>query len=144
MTNPTSYRWLQRLFAATDNSCHHDDDTGDVVQTGIVAVALLMLVLGGLQTALYYHARNTLTAASQAGLQASRGQQQSAGQGQAAALELIRKGSGHLVASPSVMISRSATTVTVTVTGHVQSVIPGISFPTISAHAQGPVERVTH
>lgn len=113
------------------------------LQTAIVATVLLFTIFGIIQTALYLHARNVVTTAANAGVQGARGSGDSAGRGREAALQLIDQSTPKMVTGTSVSVSRSATTVTVVVTSHCASVIPGISYPQIRAQAQGPVERVT-
>ncbi len=113
------------------------------LQTAIVATVLLFMIFGIIQTALYMHARNVVTTAANIGVEGARGSGDSAGRGQAAAMALINASTPKLVTGTSVSVNRSATTVTVVVTSHCKSVIPGISYPQIRAQAKGPVERVT-
>jgi hypothetical protein len=57
-----------------------------------------------------------------------------------AVAEQVLRGSDGLLPAPSVQIERSATTVTVTVSGQVRGPIPWLR-PTVTASAGGPVER---
>lgn len=120
-----------------------DPDAGTVIETAILIPVLLLLIFGIIQTALFYNARNVASTAAQAAVRFAAPQNASAGQGQSAALQLIHDGAGNSLVDTSVKVSRGQDTVSVDVTGRVQSLIPFVNLPMIHAKAQGPVERVT-
>jgi Flp pilus assembly protein TadG len=107
----------------------------------IVPVFLLFLMIM-IQVALWFLARSTALAAARQGVSAARVQPVSLIAGRNAARAFARtSGSGFLL-TPSAFTSRTATTVVVTVTGHVPSLVPGLPIR-VSQAAQAPVERFT-
>lgn len=114
------------------------------LQLVIVFPAVLALIFGGVQTALYYYARNVAIAAAQEGARAAGAQNGSAGAGAAAAADFItRAGGADALPASSVAGSRSGTTATVTVRGRSLSLIPGYPGIDITQSASVPVERIT-
>jgi hypothetical protein len=101
-----------------------------------VVVTMVFLVI---HAALVYHARSVVAAAAQDAARVAQAQGGTAGAGRAVAEEVLH-GSGGLLPAPSVQIERSATTVTVIVSGEVRGPIPWLR-PTVTASAGGPVER---
>ncbi len=114
------------------------------LQLVIVFPAVLALIFGGVQTALYFYARNVAIAAAQEGARAAGAQTGSAGAGTAAAADFIaRAGGPDALPASSVSGSRSATTATVTVRGRSLSLVPGYAGIDITQSASVPVERIT-
>ncbi len=110
----------------------------------VVFPAVLLLIFGVLQGALYYHARNVALAAAEEGLRDARVENASGQAGvQRAESFLADAGGTGVLNSSAVTASRSATQVTVTVTGSAPSVLPGLGGFAVSQSASGPVERVT-
>ena len=114
------------------------------LQLVIIFPAVLALIFGGVQTALYFYARNVAIAAAQEGARAAGAQTGSAGAGAAAAADfIIRAGGPDALPASSVSGSRSATTATVTVRGRSLSLVPGYAGIDITQSASVPVERIT-
>lgn len=97
----------------------------------------------GMQAALFYHARTVAIAAATEGAKAAGGETGKETDGVSAANAFIDEAGGDdVLKGASSTAKRSATTVTVTVTGHSLSVIPGWN-PVIVQSASLPVERLT-
>lgn len=106
----------------------------------ILFIGALFLLLGAFQVALWWNGINVAQAAAQTGYTFARSYQSTAGTGETAALQLINSVGGSL-ANPAVSINLTAETVTVTVTGNVTSILPGLVLPPTSYTLTGPVER---
>ncbi len=114
------------------------------LQLVIVFPAVLALIFGGVQTALYFYARNVAIAAAQEGARAAGAQNGSTGAGTAAAADFIaRAGGPDALPASSVSGNRSGTTATVTVRGRSLSLVPGYAGIDITQSASVPVERIT-
>ena len=100
--------------------------------------AVLLVVALALQFGLVLHAGQVAEAAAQEAVEAAQAQTGGVRAGRAAARSLL-SGLGGLRA-PLIEVHRTATTVTATVTGRAQQVVPGFGTA-VSARAQGPVER---
>ena len=104
----------------------------------LVAPALFLDVIGGMQVAVWYHAKDVVLSAAQTGADTERIAGVSGG-GAAAAAAVADQGG---VDNVSVGVSRSATTVTVTVTGRAHMFVD-LPLATISQSVTVPRERVT-
>lgn len=114
------------------------------LQLVIIFPAVLVLIFGGVQTALYFYARNVAIAAAQEGARAAGAQNGSSGAGTTAATDFItRAGGPDALPASSVSGSRSAVTATVTVRGRSLSLVPGYAGINITQSASVPVERIT-
>lgn len=115
-------------------------DRGSVsVELAILAPATMLVVLLIVQVVLWANATHSAQAAAGAALAAARAETGSAATGQGAAEGAIAQyGDGPLNGS-SVSVSRGSETVTVTVTGTAQSVLPFFDFP-VESSVTGPVE----
>lgn len=115
-------------------------DRGSVsVELAILAPATMLVVLLVVQVVLWANATHTAQAAAGAALAAARAETGSAATGQGAAEGAIAQyGDGPLNGS-SVSVSRGSETVTVTVTGTAQSVLPFFDFP-VESSVTGPAE----
>lgn len=114
------------------------------LQLVILFPAVLLLIFGGVQTALYYYARNVAIAAAQEGARAAAAQYGSASAGSSAATSFIAQAGGNDALPESrVSSSRSAVTATVQVGGRSLSLIPGYAGIVINQSASVPVERIT-
>lgn len=120
------------------------DEGGSVsVELVILLPVLFAVMFLGMQAALFYHARAVAIAAAQEGARAAGGQNATATDGVSAAKAFLTDAGGNGVLSgASATANRSATTVTVVVTGHSLSVIPGWN-PVVAQSASLPVERLT-
>jgi hypothetical protein len=104
----------------------------------IVFPAVLLVVLLALQFGLFLHAGQLAEAAAQEAVEAAQAEDGSADDGRRAARSLL-SGLGGLRA-PAITVRRTATSVTSTVIGRAQQLVPGFSTA-VSASAEGPVER---
>jgi hypothetical protein len=100
--------------------------------------AVLLVVVLALQFGLVLHAGQVAEAAAQEAVEAAQAQAGGVQAGRAAARSLL-SGLGGLHA-PLIEVRRTASTVTSTVTGRAQQVVPGFGTA-VSGSAQGPVER---
>jgi hypothetical protein len=105
----------------------------------ILPVVLLFFMLV-VQATFWFLARDAALSAARQGADASRALGSTEAAGHAAAMAFARQvGSGYLM-DPAASVSRSgAATITVTVTGHVPSFVPGLDVK-VSETAQAPVE----
>ena len=107
-----------------------------------VVVTMVFLVI---HAALVYHARSVVAAAAEGAARVAQAEGGTAG-GRAVADEVLR-GSDGLLPAPSVHVERSATTVTVTVSGQVRGPIPWLRArrsrpaPVVRSNASSPSER---
>jgi Flp pilus assembly protein TadG len=105
---------------------------------------VLLLILGVVQGALYYHARDVALAAAADGLTAARSRAGSAQEGRRAAVAFLgRAGGKDVLPAAQVSAVRTVAEATVTVTGRAMSLLPGLPGWSISQTASGPVERFT-
>ena len=105
--------------------------------------ALFAVMFLGMQGALLYHARTVAIAAAQEGARTAAGLNGSSAAGAQDAYAFVTAAGGDdVLKAPLVTSARSATTATVTVTGHSLSVIPGWT-PAVTQSASAPVERIT-
>ena len=116
------------------------DERGSVSAELVLATPLLLvLIMGVVQFALWQHAEHVADAVAQQGLAVGRLQGETAAAGQAEAQSVLDQlGTGVLV-GPDITATRTATTTTVVVTGHAESVFGLFSLP-VKAVASGPTE----
>lgn len=108
----------------------------------VLATPLLgLLLMAGVQFAVWQHASHMAQAAANEGVQIARAYGSSAAAGRSDTEALLADLSGGALSGTSVSASRSATTATITVTGHAEAVIPGLSLP-IKVTVTAPVERI--
>ena len=109
----------------------------------ILLPALFAVMFLGMQAALYHHARTVAIAAAQEGARTAGGEHGSEASGHSAASAFVREAGGDdVLLGPTVSVTRTATTATVTVTGFSLRVIPGWS-PLVRQSASVPVERLS-
>ncbi|MFF2374778.1 TadE family protein [Streptomyces xiamenensis] len=126
----------------------HRSDRADVRDRGalslemlIVFPAVLLVIMMTVHVGLWWHARNTALAAAQLGAESARVRDATSGEGVARTRDFLSQ-SGGSISGPYVSESRSDATVTIRVTGHVSTMVPGLRLP-IDEHAQAAIERVT-
>ncbi len=112
------------------------------VQLVVFIPLLLLIQFGGLQAALYHHARAVAIGAAQEGARAAATENGSVAAGVAAAESFAADVGRDALGQVVVTGQRSATTATITVTGQSLTVIPGWE-PQVSQSAALPVERLT-
>lgn len=127
-------RLSRRLRAAGDGEAGYN-----IVEFMLTFVALIVITMILIQFALLWHARHVAQAAAQDALRTASDYQSTAAAGQSDGYDYLHQVAPHLVLNPQVAVTRSATTVTVEVTGGVLSVGP--FHLTVRESASGPVER---
>lgn len=106
----------------------------------IVFPAVLFVIMVIVQASLYYMAHNLALAAARQGADVARAFGSSDVSGKSSALTMISQGGSGMLASPAAVVTRSPTTVWVTVTGQAWSIVPGL--PTgVRETVQEPVEH---
>ena len=114
-------------------------ERGSALAESVVILGLLiLLVLGVIQYVIDEHAEQAAQAAASLALATARAQNGSAVEGQAAAQQLLNSLTG-AIHDTTITVERSATQVTVHVTGHVDTLL-GLT-QTIATTSSGPVER---
>lgn len=122
-----------------------DSDRGSSsLELVIVFPALLLIMFGAMQGALYYFASSAALAAAQEGSRAAANEYGSAGEGQAAATSFLAAvGGSDTLQGAQVTANRGAVTATVSVTGRSLSLVPGWGGLAIEQVVSAPVERIT-
>ena len=99
----------------------------------------MLMAVAIVQLALWQHARHVVVAAAQDGARAARVETGTDDAARSRVLTLIEQYGAHLVTAPQVTVDRTPDTVTVVVTGHSLSVIPGLALA-VCGTSTGPVE----
>lgn len=107
--------------------------------TVILSGASVLLVMLVVQLGLFFHARSVMNAAAQDGARAAQVEGATEADARAAAGQILA-GSSNLIEDQAVAVAVGGDTVTVTVTGRVQTVFPGWRGD-LTSSASGPVER---
>ena len=105
-----------------------------------MAVGLVLLLVAAIQAFLWFSSWNIAQSAAQSAYSLARSHEATPGVGENMAYQFLESMGGNL-ASPDVEIIRGAETVSVTVSGTVPSIFPGITLPPVSATVVGPIER---
>lgn len=127
-------------WAASPGTRRRDERGSTLAESVIVLGLLALLVFGIIQYAADEHAEQAAQAAAALALATARAQNGTAGQGQAAGQQLLASLTG-AIHDTTVTVQRTATQVTVRVTGHVDTLL-GFS-QAITVTSSGPVERFT-
>lgn len=135
--DPGARRVLARVQARSHTPCR--DRGMSTVEAVIVLPLLVLLTLVVVQSAQLWHARHVAQAASHAGVQAARGYG-AATDGREATLAYLQAVAPRLLRDPQVVATRTATTVTVSVSAHIPSVVPGLHLG-VQERSGGTVER---
>ncbi len=108
--------------------------------------ALLLLIFGVIQGALFFHGRNVVLAAAEQGVRAGRldGQPNPAGTAVTQARQFLAD-TGELdnLTELTIVPVVDGQQVRLTVSGRTVSLLPGVPGPRVSQTAAGPVERFT-
>ncbi|MEU2514517.1 TadE/TadG family type IV pilus assembly protein [Streptomyces syringium] len=107
----------------------------------MVFPAVLLLVMLAVHVGLWWHARNVALAAAQQGVERARVRGASIGAGTAEAQSFVGRAGGS-ISGAQVSGSRGGQTVRIEVSGHVDTLIPGLKLP-VSQHAEAATERIT-
>lgn len=108
--------------------------------TAIIYPLLFVLVIAFIQLALWFLGNDVAQSAAVNAYNQSRAYQSNDAAGVQAGTEIVAA-NGELLKAPTVRVTRTAESVTVTVTGRPLSLIPGLNLPTISRSVTGPIER---
>ncbi len=106
----------------------------------IAAAAMVLLLLMVVQIGVWYHTRAVAQTAARHGLDHVRTLDGSTGDGIAVADEFLAQSGGGLEGA-QVDATRTALESTVTVSGRVVSILPGVTF-TVSVTVNAPTERI--
>lgn len=114
----------------------------ETVETAILFSVLILIIFGVIQGALWFHARDIAHSAASSAYFQARLNNSGEADGATAGQGILDSSHGSLTGG-NVAISRSATTVTVTVTGTAPSFLSFLMLPEVSETVTGPVERFT-
>ena len=130
---PRSASWVSRcLRRATQDDGY--------AATAILYPALLLLTFTIIQAGLYFHAGTVAQSAAITGYNQARAFQSTDQAGQQAALEVLSISDGFLT-EPNTTVTRTPTTVSVSVTGSPIVLIPGLPTFPVTKTVTGPIER---
>lgn len=120
-------------------------DRGAVsLEVVVLFPAALLLVFGALQAALWYHATTVATAAAAAGVNVGRAEDGTVASAVEATRSVLQRSGGPAVLDQAAATgTRSATSMSVTVTGSAPQLIPGLFSAAVDQTVTGAVERVT-
>lgn len=120
-----------------------DSERGsETVETAILFSVLILVVFGVIQGALWFHARDIAHSAASTAYFQARLNDAGEADGTLAGHTILDSSKSSLNGS-NVAVTRSATTVTVTVTGTAPTILSFLGLPQISETVTGPVERFT-
>jgi Flp pilus assembly protein TadG len=114
--------------------------TASLAQTVLVAPALLLALMLIVQFGLYFHARNVAENAAQEGAAAGRRFDGSQADATQRARMFLDKLGPRMLTHRNVSAKRTPETATVTITGTVIALVPGLELK-VEESASGPVER---
>ena len=117
-----------------------DVQGSSTVEFVIAAAAMVLLLLMVVQIGVWYHTRAVAQTAARHGLDHVRTLDGSTGDGIAVADEFLAQSGGGLEGA-QVAATRTALESTVTVSGRVVSILPGVTF-TVSVTVNAPTERI--
>lgn len=102
--------------------------------------ALLFAIMLVFQMGLAFHAKSVAEQAAQEGAAAARRFDGTAGQAKAKAQGFLAQTASKIIETPTVTVSRTGAEASVTITGTVVSIVPGVKMK-VAETAGGPVER---
>ncbi|MEN3308886.1 MAG: hypothetical protein V7603_5088 [Micromonosporaceae bacterium] len=129
--------WKRRVRAAL-----RDDRGGTALEMAVIAPPILLLLFVALQICLLSYARSTAHTAAREAANAERAYNAPAGAGEAKANDFLARNASDWLTGTTVTVTRTATDVTVVVSGQGLSILPGVSFG-VTRTAHGAVERFT-
>lgn len=131
----------RRIFPPAAGQDRASERGSSTVETAILISVLITLLLTLMQGGVWWHTRNVALAAAEEAARAAASEHGTAVAGRRAATSFIEQSNAGMT-NIGIDVRRSTTTVTVTITGHAMSVLPGITQQ-ISQTATLPVERIT-
>jgi TadE-like protein len=114
------------------------DDRGAITASVAVLPAVLMLFFSVVQISLWFYGRSVATTAARHGLDATRVENGSSGDGEATISQFLDQVGGFQ--ADDVDVERGEAEASVTISGHGVSVVPIFDAP-ITVTVEGPVER---
>ena len=118
-------------------------ERGSVAAQTVVAIPLLvMLPMLIVQVAIWAFAAHTAQAAASQTLDETRVITGTSSTGQAEARQILDQLTSHTLHDVHIVVQRSARTVSVTITGTTETIVPGMHL-SVHAYAFGPVETFT-
>jgi hypothetical protein len=135
---PAAHRSSRRGYALCS------DDRGALTLSYVALLPFIFLfIMLLIQASFWFLARNTALAAARQGADAARVFNASQASGPAAALAFARQaGEGYLEDPRATAAGSTGATISITVSGHVPSFVPGLSV-SVSETAQAPAEEFT-
>ena len=116
------------------------DDRGSIASSLVISATMFLFVMGIIQLGIVLHARNVAEAAAQEAMSTAAAYDGTESSGQSSATQALDTLGPDVLSDRTVEVDRTATTVTVRVTGTALNFLPGIS-PMIVETSTGPVER---
>ena len=111
-----------------------------IAETVLVAPALLLALMMIVQFGLFFHARNVAETAAQEGVAEARAFDGSAATAETTTYEFLNELGPKMFTGRTVAVKRDQATASVTVTGTVISLVPGLKLE-VQESAAGPVEK---
>ena len=102
---------------------------------------MLLMILGTIQAALHFHARNVAQSAAAEAVTAGTTTRGTTAAAHAAADEFIATAGDGILTNTTVTVQRTATTVTARVQGHSLAVLPMLPTPLIRQTVSGTIEQ---
>ncbi|GAB4590057.1 hypothetical protein [Nocardia sp. IFM 10818] len=115
---------------------------GNVIAWVILMLAGMLLLLMGIQGALYYHARSIAIGAGEESLKQAASQYGNVGTGTAAGYAFIAASGPGVLQTPAVIVTRDLSTARVSITGSVPTLV-WFWHPVVHIDLARPVERIT-
>lgn len=103
--------------------------------------AVLLLIFGGIEFGLHDYARSLAVAAAHAGVRAATAAPASASRGRQAAEDFLGHQAAGTLSDPTVTVTQTGETITVTITAVAPSLIP-LTHPSVVGEAAAPIERL--
>lgn len=127
----------------TVTGARRDDRGSSAIELVLLTPLLIAMIFGIVQAGLVWHARHVAVAAAQQGARLARadtGAPLDPSAVRAQTIAYLHKLGADLVGDPVVQVTRSGGWVTVTVTGHAVSLLPGGTL-TVHGVSRGPIEE---
>jgi Flp pilus assembly protein TadG len=137
---PTTVRERLRTRITAVRSTLSDDRGSLTLETVVLMPFVLLIITLVVQAGLWLHATHVAQAAANKALVTAAAHGSTAGQGRTAGQQSITALGERLLVEPNVDVTRTATTVTVSISATSPAVVPGLHW-TVRAGAVGPVER---
>lgn len=131
---------LRTRLRAIRRALHREDGIESVPGATIIMIGLMLFFFTALQVAFWYVGQNIAQVTANTAYQQARSYQATNEDGIAAGQQIIAAHAGELNQS-QVDVTRTADTVTVTVTGRPASILPGLLLPPITKTLTGPIEQ---